>query len=213
MAGGGFAVVFQPSATSLLSQLITYDNAGNVVLPATTIWTRTVTSDVQYHRMAQLSNGSLVVTVGGVGLFHGIVTTAGASVLPFTSIDTATTTYAIPELSVMDGYYSVARGSGTYQKAFVFNNSGVQQGGTFSIANTQYASTTTRLINDGSNFFMIWPRVEDSKEVLTKIPVTGTGYITTDITLAGTSQFNTKIDAFYERGLIVVVSQNSSAVS
>ena len=40
--------------------------------------------------------------------------------------------------------------------------------------------------------------------------MTGTGYITTDITLAGTSQFNTCIDAFCEHGLIVAVSQTGS---
>lgn len=214
LSGGGFAVVFHPSATPLASQLCAYDNAGNVVLAPTAIWTRTGTSNVQYHQMAQLSDGNLVITVGSantsssIGLFHGIVSISGGSVLPFVNMDT-TARDSLHELSVMDGYYAVCAYCGTQQKAFVFTNSGILQGSPFSAAGGG-ASPAIKLLNDGSNFFMIWPRDSDSKEVLTKIPVTGTGYITTDVTLAGTSQFNTKIDAFYERGLIVVVSQNTT---
>ena len=213
LAGSGFAVVFQPSATQPLSQLCTYDNAGNAVLPATAIWTRTGTSGVQFHQMAQLSDGNLVVTVGSantgssIGLFHGVVTTSGGSVLAFSNLSTETP-YFIPELSVLDGYYAVSTICGTQQKAFVFANTGVLQGVPFTGDASGSTISRQKLLNDGSNFYLLWPRNSDSKEVLTKIPVTGTGYITTDVTLAGISQFSTFIDAFCERGLIVVVSQN-----
>ena len=217
LAGGGFAVVFNPSATPLLSQLVTYDNSGNVVLAPTDIWTRTGTSGAQYHRLAQLSDGNLVVTVGSantgssIGLFHGIVTTSGGSVLQFANLDTTAVT-TLHEMSVMDGYYAVCAYCGTQQKAFVFTNSGILQGSPFADAEGG-GSPTIKLLNDGSNFFMIWPRTSGSKEILTKIPVTGTGYITTDVTLAGTSQYRSPVDAFCERGLIVAVSQSNGGVN
>ena len=92
LSGGGFAVVFQDNTNTLLSKLITYDNAGNIVFPASTIWTRTGTNGPQFHQIAQLSDGNLVVAVSSAntssstGLFHGIVTASGGSVLSFTNL-------------------------------------------------------------------------------------------------------------------------------
>lgn len=217
LSTGGFAVAYQQNTNQLLSRLATFDNTGTAVLAPTTIWTRTGTTGTQYHRMAQLSNGNLAVavsstnTVSSIGLFHGVVTTAGVSVLAFTSLDT-TSVSIIPELSVMTGYYAISRPNNGNQLGFVFDNTGALQGAGFTAATTAGATggTTlnlTKLVNDGTAFYLIWPRSSDSKEVLTKLPVTGTGYSTTIITTSGTlSNYNLYIDAFYENGFIVGVS-------
>ena len=206
LSGGGFAIVYQ---LALQSRLVTYNNVGSAVLAPTTVWTRTGTTNTQYHRMAQLSNGNLVIavsstnTAASIGLYHGIVTTGGASVLAFTNLDTVSAT-VIPELSVMPGYYAVARPNGTNQIARVFDNTGTLQGGGFSAATNIGVSNLTKLLNDGAAFWLIWPRSSDSKEVLTKLPTNGTGYVTTQ--LAGANFFNSPVDAFYENGFIVAVA-------
>lgn len=217
LSGGGFAIVYRQNANSLLSRLVTYDNAGTVSLIPTTIWTRTGTTGTQYHRMAQLSSGDLVIavssanTVSSIGLFHGIVTTAGVSVKAFTNLDPASSA-VIPELSVMTGYYAIGRHNGLNNTAYVFGNTGLQQGAGFSGTNGNGAdSAKSKLINDGTAFWLIWPRSSDSKEVLTKLPTAGIGYVTTDITTSGTSNYNLTLDAFIENGMIFGISQVSGA--
>lgn len=127
------------------------------MLAPTTIWTRTGTSGTQYHRLAQLSDGNLVVTVGSanpessIGLFHGIVTTSGVSVRPFANLDTTSVT-TLHEMSVMDGYYAVCAYCGTQQKAFVFTNSGILQGSPFSATGGDH-TLRMKLLNDGCIFY------------------------------------------------------------
>lgn len=217
LSGGGFAIVYQQNANPLLSRLATYDNTGVVVLAPTTIWTRTGTNGYQFHRMSQLSNGNLAITVhsqntvASIGLYHGVVTVAGASVAAFANLDTATTNNYTPELSVMAGFYCVAKGNGTNMQAFVFDNTGALQGAGFSAATTGSSTyNTLKLVNDGVAFYLIWARSTDSKEVLTKLPTTGTGYATTIVTTTST-QYNHYVDAFCENGLIVAVSQNTNS--
>lgn len=214
LSGGGFAIVYQQNSNPLLSRLATFDNTGTVVLAPTTIWTRTGTSGTQYHRIAQLSNGNLAIavssanTVSSIGLYHGIVTTAGVSVLAFTNLDTTSAAW-LPELSVMTGYYSVSCANGTNQLGFVFDNTGTLQGAGFTAATTSGNNgTATKLVNDGTAFYLIWPRSSDSKEVLTKLPVTGTGYVTTVLNVS-----LSYIDAFYENEYIVLVHQAASSNS
>lgn len=220
LSGGGFAIVYQQNANPLLSRLVAYDNAGNVVLAPVTIWTRTGTTGMQFHRMAQLSNGNLVIavsstnTVSSIGLYHGIVTTGGASVLAFTNLDPIGSGSAglIPEISVTADYYAVSRANGTNQLAWVFDNTGTLRGSGFSAPTTiGTGMNTTKLVTDGTQFWMIWPRSSDSKEVLTKLPTTGTGYVTT--ALAGTGFYNLAVDAFCENGLIAAVALSSAAAN
>ena len=219
LAGGGFAVVFAQEANRLLSRLATFSNAGVAVLAPTTIWTRTGTAAAQYHKMRQLSSGNLVVavsstnTVSSIGLYHGIVTTGGASVLAFTNLDVASMA-SFPELSVMAGYYCVARANATTQLASVFSNIGALQGAGFTNA-TVTNSNRIKVVNDGAAFWLIWPwadGVNPGREKLTKLPTAGAGYVTTNIDTV-TSQYNRYIDAFYENGMIVAVSQDGGTSS
>ncbi|QOJ19481.1 MAG: hypothetical protein HRU77_01475 [Gammaproteobacteria bacterium] len=217
LSGGGFAVVFQDSSSPLNSKLATFDNSGNAVLSPTTIWTRTGASGNQYHKMIQLSNGNLAIAVSSVntsssiGLYYGVVTTAGVSVLSFTSLDT-TSVSIFPEMAIMNGYFAISRPNGTNQKAYVFNNSGVLQGSEFTFASTAGSgnSNITKLLSDGTDFWLIWHRNTDSKCVTSKLPVTGTGGTTT-ITTISPSQYGLYLDAFYENGLICAISMSGSS--
>ncbi len=209
LSGGGFAVVYHDQADPLTSKLVTFDNAGTAVLAATTIWTRTGTSGNQYHRIAQLSNGNLAITINSantissIGLHHGIFTIAGASVLAFANLNTSSNDYLTNEISVFAGFYCVTSSGMTATiKSWVFDNTGIIQGAAFSVAST---AAKFRLLNDGIAFWIVAATSSDSKEILVKIPTTGTGYITTNITTS-TPQYNHYLDAFYEKGHIVGVS-------
>jgi len=211
LSGGGFAVVHQTSATPLNSTLLTFDNDGTAVLAATTVFTRTGTTGAQKHAMLQLSNGNLVIavsssnTVSSIGLFHGVVTTAGVSVLAFTSLDTASVSI-FPELEVLPGYYAVARPNGTDQKAYVFNNAGTLQGTAFSAATTIATEQKTKLTSDGTSFWLIWQDQVNAKSQVTKLPTTGTGYFNN----IGT-YYNQYVDAFCENNTLVRCDQTGDA--
>ncbi|MGZ4954440.1 MAG: hypothetical protein ACXV8Q_04945 [Methylobacter sp.] len=210
LSAGGFAIVYQPSSNDLLSKLVTYDNTGAAVVATTTIWTRTGTTGVQCHKIAQLSTGNLAVAIssnnssGSTGLYHGIVTVGGASVLAFANLNT-TANNVTPDLSVMSSYYGVSWANGSNQLGFVFNNSGALQGSGFSGSTTISTIAKSRLVNDGSKFWLLWSRSSDSKMVLTKLPTTGTGYVTSVVTL-GTTQYSFYMDAFCENGCIIAMS-------
>ena len=215
LSGGGFAIIYRPSGGSLDNKLLTFNNAGTAVLAATTIWTRTGTSGAQYHQIEQLSNGNLAVamqsmnTVSSIGLFYGVVTTAGVSVQAVTSLDSVAGNAEYPELAVMSGYFAVARANGTNQKAFVFNNAGTLQGSGYSVATLAGTGTgtgTIKLVSDGTAaFWLIHPQSTGSLEKLVKLPITGTNYTTNTINTS-TTQYNFAIDAFYENGLICAIS-------
>lgn len=213
LSGGGFAVLYQQSANGLLSRLTTYDNTGTVVLAPTTIWTRTGTSGYGYFRMAQLSSGNLAIawdsanTVSNIGLFYGVVTTGGAIVQAFTSLDTVSAV-ALPELSVLPGYFAIGKVNATNAKAYVFSDAGVAQGAAFSAATT--SNSQQRMANDGVNFWMMWMRTSDSAAALTKIPVTGTGYVTSTLSTSATL-YGTATDIFIEGSSLVIVAPQSGA--
>ena len=214
LSGGGFAVVFHDASSALTYKLVTYNNSGTVVQAATTIWTRTGADGSQIIRMAELSNENLVIatysnnTVSSIGLYHGVVTAAGASVLAFTSID-ATASNTNPELAVMTGYYCVSKGNSTNMQAWVYNNAGTLQGSGFSSASTSANDLHHKLLSAGTAFWLLWSKSTDSTARCTKLPVTGTGYISTDVTVTA-SQYGFYIDAFYECGVIVVAGMLGS---
>lgn len=218
LSGGGFAVIYQSGATPLQSKFISYDNAGNVVTADFAVWTRTGTSSTQSHRMAQLSDGNLLVavysqnTVSSIGLFYSVISTSGSIVKAFTNIDnTASAAAYIPEISVMSGKFAVAKANGTNILAFVFDNSGNLQGSGFTTATSASESQNKiKLLNDETHFWLLWGRNTDSKMCLTKLPITGTGYVTTTVTT--TTQYSHCIDAFAENGLIVAVSSSNNSV-
>lgn len=216
LSGGGFAVLYQQNANPLLSCLKTYDNSGANTLAETTVWTRTGTTGTQYHKMLQLSSGNLAIavssnnTVSSIGLYYGVITTAGVSVKLFTSLDTTGSMSWYPNLAVMTGYFAVGMANGTDQKAYIFDNAGTQQGSPFSAATTAGTGfSRTKIISDGAAFWLIWHRNSDSKCCTTKLPTSGTGY-TTAITTTSTTQYSFYVDAFYDNGLICAISINGT---
>lgn len=212
LSGGGFAIVYQPNASQLTTRMVVYGNTGAVVTAPVTIFTRTGTTASAYHAIAQQSDGNIAVachssnSTGSQGLFYGVVTTAGASVSAFANLNVSTSWNEQPAVVAMAGYVCVAKNIAAAMTAYVFNNAGVQQGGTFSSATTVTDFGKMKLMAGGGAFWLIWPRNTDSKEVLTKLPTTGTNFSTTDISTT-TTQYAFRIDAFYENGFIVGVSQ------
>ena len=216
LSGGGFAVLYQQNTSPLLSCIRTYDNSGVSTLAETTVWTRTGTTGTQYHRMLQLSSGNLAIAVSSnntapsTGLYYGVITTAGVSVKSFTSLDATGSMTWYPNIAVMTGYFAVGMANGTNQKAYIFDNSGTQQGSAFSAATTAGVdSNRTKIVSDGTAFWLIWQRNTDSKCCTTKLPTSGTGY-TTVVTTTSTTQYGFYLDAFYENGLICAISTTSA---
>lgn len=225
LSGGGFAVIYQPSTGGGLdTEIATYSDTGAVVQAATVIWTRS-SGSVGYpmYAAAQLSNGNIAIAAGMIGVgsgsytgqFHGVVTTAGASVLAFAQIDSTVTSISYsPQVAVLAGYYAVFFGNGTDIKAYVYNNSGTLQGAQFSATSSQGSYPYGKLVADVGNtcFWAIYAVTTGTKEMCAKIPVTGTGYTSIDVTMA-TTQYNHGIDAFCENGLIIALSNMGSAVA
>jgi hypothetical protein len=203
LSGGGFALVYQQDANKLLTRLTTYSNAGAVVQPATTIWTRSTTAGDQFHKIDQLSDGNLVIAVVSqgttVGLYHGIVTIAGASVLSFTQLDPTNMSW-FPELSVMPGYYCIANQNGSNIKAWVFNNAGALQGGAYTAASGANGDGRDKLVNDGVCFWYLADYSATTSMGITKIPITGTNYRTTYLGNVGYNEFK---DGFYQDSCFV----------
>lgn len=210
LSGGGFAFVYHQYVNSLLTRFATYDNTGALVVSPMTVWTRTGTSGVQYHRIAQLSNGNLAIvissnnTTSSIGFFHGIVTIAGVTVLAFTNL----TTYSIPmwaELVVLGNYYAVGYSSSASTVAVsVFDNTGALQGAPFSATAAAVAGSKYKLLTGNGYFWFIASFGSASTGGIVRIPTTGTNY---KIFNLNASLFSVFIDAFYENGLIVIVSQ------
>ncbi len=214
--GGGFAIVYQQEADLLLTRLNTFDNTGTQVLAPTTIWARTGTAGAQRHRMGQLSDGNLAIVVtctsgtGSVGLNHGIVTTGGASVLAFNNKDTVAVS-SLPELSILPGYYCFSYANGTNQLAYVCNNAGTVQGAGFSAGPATGASNNkTRIVNDGTTFYLLWHRQSDTASMLTKLPTTGTGDVSA---MLSTTPYNHFLDAFCENEAIVFATMAGSGAA
>lgn len=213
LSAGGFAILYQMSGgTPLLSNIVTYDNTGTAVLSATNVWVRTGTTGTQYHRMLQLSNGNLAVavssanTAASIGLFSAVINTSGGIVRAFTSMDVTGSMGWYPELAVMTGFFAVSMATASNQIAYVYNNAGTLQGSNFTAATTAgNLILKTKMISDGTAFWLIWHRSSDTACCVTKLPTSGTGYLTNVVTTT-TTQYNFFLDAFYENGVICAVS-------
>lgn len=212
LSGGGFAIVYQDGTSPLLNNFVTYDNSGNVVTAIMNIWTRTGTSGSQYHKLLQLSDGNLVLAVhsanatgaASIGLFYGIFTVTGGVVKAMTNLKTVATAGSIPNLAASsNGYFSIGKfvnADGIY--CWVFNNAGTLQGSPFySNSTASNSAKQLKLLTNNTEFYFLWSDSNDSKLKLTKIPTTGTNYLTTSITLS-VSNYNFYIDAFLENNAI-----------
>lgn len=156
--GGGFAVCFQPSATPTTQRFATFDNFGVAVTAATTIQTWAGTAGDVSSVMRPLSNGNLAIACSSrftttIGLYHGIFSTTGTPVVALTNIDTAAATTV--DMAESSTGYCVIRDT----KAFVFNNSGAQQGATKTLTGavaTGNPNFTQRVCSDGTFFYIAY---------------------------------------------------------
>jgi len=192
LSGGGFAISYQQSANAALQRVAIFNNAGGAVLAPTTIQTWTGAAGLVHTSMVELSNGNIAVGCNSFyattqGLYHAILSSVGAPVQAFVNLDPAVSgggAAIIPEMSALAGYYAVTRPTAANQKGWVLNNAGVLQGALFSSATTPYPGTNgTKVVNDGSTFYLIWGQ-SDGTTQFTKMPVSGTGYATTNVTLS-----------------------------
>lgn len=207
IASGGFAIIYQ-QLSSLLLRMATFDNVGGAVLSPVTIWTATGTENQMWINAVQLSSSDIAValhaqnTGGSIGLFRGVFTTSGAVVSSMTNIDATNVGTLVPEMSVLNGYFAVSKANSANMMAFVFNNSGVQQGSSFIAPETLTNVLRSKIVNDGKDaFYLVWYRSTDMFGVITKLPITGSGYTT--VIVPSNTSLNFPMDAFYENGLIV----------
>lgn len=216
LSAGGFAIVYHDNADNTKNKLVIFDNTGTITTAAVDVWTRTGTTGDQFHTMVQLSNGNIAIainsvnTVSSIGLYYSIFSILGVQVKAMDVLD-AVSQATRPEISQLTGYFSIARVNGANQKAFVFNNAGTLQGAEFSAATTTGTGyNKTRLINNGTSFYLLWHRSSDSKFILTVLPITGTNYINSIIS-PSSAPYNLFIDAFCEEEVIVVAYGLSGA--
>jgi len=222
LSGGGLAVSYTLNATPTAQRLAIYSNAGVATYGPATINTWAGTGGNTSTVMTELSSGNIAIACNSgsgtnPGLYHAIRNTAGAQVLAFTRLETPLINNALtaPEISSMTGFYSVAIGNGTNMKAYVFDNAGATQGAAFSSASTVVAEMNAKLFNDGTVFYLIWADNSGSSVTkLTKLPTTGTNYvsyiITTAIAYTGTVG---GVDAFIERGMIVAIRSSKDTTA
>lgn len=221
LIGGGFSVTYQDNTNPLKSKIAVYDNTGTVSLAPTDIWTRTGTTGAQYHRIVQLSNTNLAIaissinTVSSIGLYYGVYTTAGVQIKAFTSALDSISCGWFPEIAAHSGFFSIAISNGTDQKAWVFNNAGILQGAEFTSATTLgNSSNRTKIVTNGTDFWLIWHKAAGAISS-TKLPSTGTNYVTNDIgpiVSGGGNISNQTLDAFYENGIIAIFAASTGSV-
>lgn len=210
--GGGFAVCFQKDSPASSQMLAIYDNAGTQVFNAS-IQTWTGTTERVYTRIAKLSNGNIAIVSRSkftttVGLYHGIYSPTGTQVKAMTQVDAGNVTAAqMSEIATLPGFYAFTQFENGNVKVYVFDNTGTLQGAAFSAATTNGFSL--KLLTDGTQFLLLWANSNGSLMQLSKLPTTGSGYITYNIT-ANTTQYNNWHDAFYENGFLVGVSSPGS---
>jgi hypothetical protein len=217
LSSGGFAIVYNDSVTTREVRAVTYDNAGTVVTANFLVWSRPGTPAYSNLTVKELSNSNLFIAINstdtgsGFGLYYAIYTQAGVQVKAATNLETTNISSVIqdPTVDVIAGTVCISRRNGTNQMAWVLDNAGTVQGAGFTTANTLVPlHYKERLLNDGTNYYLIWQRSTDSKFAITKIPVTGTNYVTATL---NPGQYNVFFDAFYDiDGFIVVNSTDAS---
>lgn len=217
LSGGGFAIAYHDNADNTKNKLVIFNNSGTITTAAVDIWTRTGTTGNQFHRMVQLSSGNIAIaissvnTVSSIGLYYAIFSTVGVQVKAITNLDTVSAAWP-GEIEQMTGFFAISRANATDQKDYVINNAGTLQGAEFSAATTAGNSANkTKLVTNGTNFYLIWHRSSDNKVVLTLLPTTGTNYLTSMITPTTNSPYNLWLDGFCENNVIPFITGTGGA--
>ncbi len=218
LAAGGFAIAYQNTAATSL-RLVTYSNAGAVVLANTNVQTLAGGAAQAYLGMVQLSNGNLALayrstmTAGGnAGTSVNVFTTAGVAVSGPTSID-LTSSLGLLEINALpSGGFAVALGNGTNLVASVFNDAGAAQGSQFSVANTLMATTypQLKLTNDGVRFWLTYFSSAGNGLYVLGLTTGGVTYATASGLGSGTLAASTfSLDAEVINGMIVALACSS----
>jgi len=212
LSGGGFAVTYTIAGAPGGLYLVIYTNAGAVVAGPVSI--PGVASQNSGNgngiatRLAQLSNGNIAIAILDSNtkiMAYALYSIVGVPVIAYTALTGATSaqSWAIPEISVLPGFFCISVGNGTPStvSAYVMNNAGQLQGAAFTLAG---GNQQGRLINDGTNFWLLYNTGTASFSV--KMPVTGTNFVSSSLGAA------TFVDAFYERGMIVLTNGTNAYV-
>ena len=221
-SAGGFGITYSKTGTAT-QRLEIYSNTGAVTVAAATIATWGASGCVVFANAVELSNGNIAfifsnITASALGMYRSIYTTAGVQVLANVSVEAGSVS-ATPSISAFGGYYAIMRYDGTStMKVRVYTDAGVIQGAAFSVAvgGSDFGATDTfKVINDGTQFWAVYRADAIAFVQLTKIPVTGTNYVTVSTLAAATGTAAVSLDMFYERGFLICAHNlnNSSQVS
>ena len=227
LTGTGFSIAYQSAASNDQIHFAAYDNFGNVVAngPATTILTFGAVGAAALVDMKLLPNGNLAVaavsgsgTAGSIGVFVGVVSSAGAVVTAITN-QLATTDATIatrPQIEVAAGGTTFAVVGGvTAWKVAVFTLAGAIVGAqhTTGAASVVYGFSR-KLVYSAGQYNLLWSDVTNTNTPvalqLTQIPVTGTNYVEGVILAAAGVQVMDAIDG--QNMLVYVCAINSTTL-
>lgn len=207
LADGGFLLTWRDGAVASTQNIAIYDNVGNVVVAKKAVYS--AASATTIPRMAQLSDGNVVVCLNSVGAGNmlavqiGVITVAGVMAVPFFAGET--TNSGTMEVSALAGFFAVALWDGTSKlKVRVYTNAGAPQGALYNPACLSGSAGTIRLINDGVTFWLSYTPVA-STQFLTRITTTA---VTTEFNIQTGSSSNrdaqARYDMFFELGRLVI---------
>ena len=204
LAGGGFALTWKDSVVASQQNLAIYSNDGEIVVAKKAIYNSLVSN--VWPRIAQLSNGNIVICLASSTALIGIFTPGGDTVVPFFAGE-ANKGPAV-EVSVLPDCFAIAVFDGTAVggniKLRVYSNSGVARGALFSAPAFSVNIASISLVNDGVYFWMSYSSGASS-QALARISVDG---VKKEFNLLVGSASNrgveARYDSFYERDRLVI---------
>lgn len=204
LSGGGFALAY-PMGTGIFRAI--FDNAGNQVTAGAAINGSPIAGGAV--KMAQLSNGNIAYAINsstaGQALGYAITTAAGAGVVNYTVLNSATSAGSVyPAIAQMAGFFACIHGDGANTKGYVINNAGAVQGGSYSVANTNTSPVSA--FSDGAGFWFAFAS-SSSAHAIVYAPTTGVGYV------VNTTNVINYFTAFIDRGFIVMMGTTNLVVT
>jgi hypothetical protein len=215
LSGGGFAIAY----SNANPYVAIYSNAGAAVLAPALLTNAAAFGVAVNPQLVQMSNGNIAIGLASgtanKTLGYAVVTVAGASVVGCTLLNNtgaAAATCAVQISMLGSGYFCVALQNTNIQQAYVLSNAGVVQGSAYLDSTAPSGGVgviNPKLINDGTAFWFIY----GTSNIITThvaVPITGNSYVAT--ALASTGNNVLSLDAFYERGMIVVVGASTAYI-
>lgn len=224
LAAGGFAVCYIAGTDQ---KLAIFGNDGIQTGATVTVnaWGAGASNYQIRCSLAQLSSGAIAIACIAPndlnkGVWAGVRSAAGALISAMARIyqPPGAQSEINPEIAAVDGFFAVASTDTANTKLWVFNNAGVLQGAPFTsnVGNGAVAHSI-KLLPDGADFVLVGQRSVDLSRVawtLTRAKTTGADYRATDVISLGNYKISNinSIDAFIDRGLLVV-AQNRTSVT